>query len=125
MTLLQKGQCTQCKILLRAGERHTDRMAWVHFDLWSSPVPGVDGCVSGLVWSLPAAPNSPFLCVFVSTIRPACVIICNFAAKKKKAAPRQSSSELTISTELGHRATWNGQCAAVRECGGMSHGDDF
>lgn len=51
MILMQKGQCTQHEILLRAGERHTDRMAWVHFDLWSSPVHGVDGCVSGLVWS--------------------------------------------------------------------------
>lgn len=27
--------------------------------------PGVDGCASGLVWSLPAAPKSPFSCVCV------------------------------------------------------------
>lgn len=56
----QKRTWSHCEIMLRAGERHTDRMAWVHFDLWSCPVPGVDGCASGLVWSLlPAAPNSP------------------------------------------------------------------
>lgn len=98
-------------------------MAWVHFDLWSSPVPGVDGCASGLVSSC-CTKFSPSVCLCVhSTLRPACVIICNSAAKKK--APRQSSSELTISTELGHRATWNGQRAAVRERGGVSHGDNF
>lgn len=118
--------------MLRAGERHTDRMAWVHFDLWSSPVPGVDGCASGLVWSGLSLlhQNSPPPCVSVSALlsRPACVIICNSAAKKnkqKKTTPRQSSSELTISTELGHRATWNGQREAVRERGGVSHGEDF
>lgn len=121
-------------------------MAWAHFDLWSKScswgLMGVRLVWSGLV-SPPAAPNSPpsvCLCVH-STLRPACVIICNFAAKKKKKklkekmkekkknTPRQSSSELTISTELGHRATWNGQQrAAVRERGGggsVSHGDDF
>lgn len=49
---------TRCGIMLRAGERHTDRMAWVHFDLWSSSsFWGLMGV--RLVWSLPAAPNSP------------------------------------------------------------------
>lgn len=50
-------------------------MAWVHFDLWSSPVSlggggGVDGGVSGLVWSgiSPAVPNSPSPCVSVSSL---------------------------------------------------------
>lgn len=51
------------EMVWRAGERHTDRMALLHFDLWSR---GCWVCVwSGLVLTLPPPPP-PFLCVSVS-----------------------------------------------------------
>lgn len=55
-----------------------------------------------------------------------CDLSVTLPQKKKKKKPRDSPDlELTISTELGRRATWNGQRAAVRERGGVSHGEDF
>lgn len=84
---------------------------------------GFMGCASGLVYPC-CTSFLPLLCVCVhSTLRPACVVLCVTLPHKK--APRHSRSELTISTELGHRATWNGQCATVHDHGGVTHGEDF
>lgn len=86
--------------MLRAGERHTDRMAWVHFDLWSSPVPGVDGCASGLVWSglslLHQILSPPCVSVFTLLSKPACLIICNFTAQEKKKKKAKQLSPATV-----------------------------